>query len=127
MKYTRSLSKLNDITDMKIAHEVAEIDKLLKKIDELEELKEQLEQEIIDGKEELKRLINSSVSKISDYYKLRSAISALNGRLLILETRIESANDNIEEVNVEIANINEKVVFLRKKKKKFEKLLSEGL
>ena len=127
MKYTRSLSRLNDITDMKIAQEVSELDRLLKKIDELESLRNQLKQEREAGKAEVISLINSSLSKIADYYKLRSAIAALNGRILIIETRIESVDDNIKEILEEIDKINAQISFFRKKKKKFEKLLSGDL
>ena len=127
MKYTRSLSRLNDITDMKIAQEVSELERLLKKIDELESLRNQLKQEREAGKAEVISLINSSLSKIADYYKLRSAIAALNGRILIIETRIESVDDNIKEILEEIDKINAQISFFRKKKKKFEKLLSGDL
>ena len=112
---------------MKIAQEVSELDKLSKKIDELESFKQQLIQEQEAGKVEVIRLINSSLSKIADYYKLRSAIAALNGRILIIETRIESVDDNIKEMLGEMEKINEQISFFRKKKKKFERLLSGDL
>ncbi|MGL4734770.1 MAG: hypothetical protein ACRCWB_06720 [Enterovibrio sp.] len=67
------------------------------------------------------------VTKIYDYYKIRSAISAFSSKATIIESKIASANDDIEDILVVISKVNERISFLRKKKKKYEKLLSNGL
>lgn len=126
MKYTKNLSKLHDITNIRIAKNISEVDNLKHKIDKLERLKLSLMEDYKVKELNLNEVINSFVSKITEYYKTRSEISSLNAQKLIISSRIENIEDDINELNGLILNLNEEVTVLYRKKKKYNKLLTEG-
>ncbi len=125
MKYIRSLSRLRELADIKIVKTMSDAEGVNAKIEQAETLKDEIEQEHQQGKEKLEQLIYSPISNIPDYYKLRSAIAAMNSHLLYLTTRISSLDDDIEEMNKQSNELNEELVRLRKKSKKFSKLIAE--
>lgn len=127
MKYIESLSRLANIIEMKMANETSELVRLEKKKINLETTRAQLQKELHDTREYISRLVKQPVTKIYDYYKIRSSISAFSSKATIIESKIASANDDIEDILVVISNVNERISFLRKKKKKYERLLSNGL
>lgn len=126
MKYTKSLSKLIEITNLRIAKNLSETDNLKYKENKLDELRNELTEEYEKKNRELHNKINSSVSKIPDYYKQRSEISYLSSQLLIVSSRISNVSDDLIEVSGMISNLNGKIVVLHRKKKKYSKLISEG-
>lgn len=126
MKYTKSLSKLIDITNLRIAKKTSETDLLKSKLVKLEELKRELQDEHAQKDKDLYDKINSAVSKIPDYYKQRSEISYLSSQLLIVTSRINNVNDDLAEVNLMISKLNDEISGLYRKKKKYSRLISEG-
>lgn len=126
MKYTKSLSKLIDITNLRIAKNLSESESLKYKAIELERLKKELQDEYVRKNNELNSKINSSVSKIPDYYKQRSEISSLSSQLLIVSSQIDNVSDNLIELTAMITELNEQMLGLYRKKKKYSKLISEG-
>lgn len=126
MKYTKSLSKLIEITNLRIAKNLSETESLKYKATELEKLKKELQEEYVRKNNVLNSRINSSVSKIPDYYKQRSEISSLSSQLLIVSSQIENVSENIIELSAMITTLNEQILGLHRKKKKYSKLISEG-
>lgn len=126
MKHTKNLSRLHNITNIRIAKNISEVGNLKNKIYELETIKLSLMEDYKVKELNLNEVINSSVSKITEYYKTRSEISSLNAKKLIISSRIENIEDDINELNALIFNLNEEVTVLFRKKKKYNKLLTEG-
>lgn len=126
MTYTKNLSRLNDITSMKIAKSMSEVDNLKYQVLQLEQLKNELIDEHGTKNKILLELIHAPVKNIPDYYKKRSEISCLSGQLLIVTSRINNINDDLEVLSSKILKLNEEMKILHRKKKKYSKLLSEG-
>ena len=126
MKHTENLSKLYNITNVRIAKKNSEIGDVKLKLSELSSIQLKLMNECEDNGSELKKLINSTVSKIPDYYKLRSEIASLSGKTLVIENRLDSLKDDIKELNEALFSLNAEMKILHNKKRKYNKLLSEG-
>lgn len=127
MPYTKSLIKLNDITDMKIAKTMSEMDALNGKIQQLENIKNDLYQELENCRNEMNRLVNEKLNNIRGYYKTRSDISIQGARIVTIETRIDNINDDIKELKSQIDVLYQEVIRLKRKKRKYNRILLEGI
>ncbi len=126
MPYTKSLSRLNNITDMKIAKTMSELDELRSQIRELENKKQHLFEELEKCKSLMEHLINEKVSNMSEYYKTRSNISLQGTKIVMLEAQIENIDDEIEELSEGLGKFHEEILKLKRKKKKYDRILQEG-
>ncbi len=126
MPYTKSLSRLNNITDMKIAKTMSELDELRTRIHELENHKKYLFEELEASKSLMQHLINEKVSNMSEYYKTRSNISHQGTRIVMIEAQIENTDDDIEELSEGLGKFHEEILKLKRKKKKYDRILQEG-
>ncbi len=126
MPYTKSLIKLTDITDMKIAKTMSESDVLNGKVQQLEGIKNQLNGEIQQCRLEIERLINEKLNNIRAYYKTRSEISIQGSRLVSIEARIDNIEADIKELNDRIDILYQETIRLKRKKRKYNRILLEG-
>ncbi len=126
MPYTKSLIKLTDITDMKIAKTMSESDVLNGKVQQLEVIKNQLNGEIQQCRLEIERLINEKLNNIRAYYKTRSEISIQGSRLVSIEARIDNIEADIKELNDRIDILYQETIRLKRKKRKYNRILLEG-
>ena len=117
MPYTKSLIKLNELTDMKIAKNMSETDTLRNKIMELENLRAELHQELESSKALLIHLVNEKVVNISAYYKTRSNISLQGTRITMIEMRIDNINEDLNDLSIKIAELHEQLIQFKRKKK----------
>lgn len=127
MPYTKSLIKLNDITDMKIAKTMSESDVLNGKVQQLETIKNQLDDEIKQCRLEIERLVNEKLNNIRAYYKTRSEISIQGSRLVTIEARIDNIESDIKELNDQIDILYQETIRLKRKKRKYNRILLEGI
>ncbi len=127
MPYTKSLAKLTDITDMKIAKTMSESDILNGKVQQLEIIKNQLDDEIKQCRLEMERLVNEKLNNIRAYYKTRSEISIQGSRLVTIEARIDNIEADIKELNDKIDVLYQETIRLKRKKRKYNRILLEGI
>jgi outer membrane murein-binding lipoprotein Lpp len=127
MPYTKSLIKLTDITDMKIAKTMSESDVLNGKVQQLEAIKNQLDDEIRQCRLEMERLVNEKLNNIRAYYKTRSEISIQGSRLVTIEARIDNIEADIKELNDKIDILYQETLRLKRKKRKYNRILLEGI
>ncbi len=127
MPYTKSLIKLNDITDMKIAKTMSESDVLNGKVQRLEMILKQLNEDIAQSRFEMERLVNEKLNNIRAYYKTRSEISIQGSRIVTIEARIDNINSDIKELNTQIDILYQETIRLKRKKRKYNRILIEGI
>lgn len=111
---------------MKIAKTMSESDVLNGKVQQLEGIKNQLNGEIQQCRLEIERLINEKLNNIRAYYKTRSEISIQGSRLVSIEARIDNIEADIKELNDRIDILYQETIRLKRKKRKYNRILLEG-